>query len=376
MFIPPRCPRQTCPMFEDPQGRWYVRNGYYLPLCRTQPVPRFICKRCGLGFSRQTFRADYYDKKPHVNPRLFELLSSGCGLRQSARLLHLTRRNLEMKFRKIAQHCVRLHYNLLDPIRGKCRVILFDELLTFEGRRNTRPVTVPIAIDHSTMFVLDARTAAAAPSGRMNRSRLAAIATEAKRAGPRRDRSSRAVAEVLATVAKLCAGLDRVVLRSDEKPTYASLARVAFGTQRLDHQQFSSRLRRDAKNPLFRINLTNAMARDNNGRLRRRSWLVSKRRRFLQMQLGIFAMYRNYVRVRFNSDVKQRAASPAMRIGYEHGFFSSEDCVGWRQVFGRLSIHPLEVRTARAIQEVRWTTLTGASSGCPHARGAASPGPI
>ena len=41
-------------------------------------------------------------------------------------------------------------------------------------------------------------------------------------------------------------------------------------------------------------------ARDLNGRLRRESWLVSKARRYLRLQLHVFTAYRNFIRRRIN----------------------------------------------------------------------------
>ena len=57
---------------------------------------------------------------------------------------------------------------------------------------------------------------------------------------------------------------------------------------RAAHERISSKEPRDQRNPLKHINLTNAMARDLNGRLRRESWLVSKARRYLRMQLHVW----------------------------------------------------------------------------------------
>jgi hypothetical protein len=48
---------------------------------------------------------DYRDHRPDLNPKLFELLASGVGLRQSSRVLGLSRRCLELKHRKIGATC-------------------------------------------------------------------------------------------------------------------------------------------------------------------------------------------------------------------------------------------------------------------------------
>ena len=114
MFRPPRCPNSTCPAhqietFPDPE--FYRHIGFYHPKCRARPVPRFQCKECGRGFSRQTFRQDYCDNKPHLNAKLFDLLCSGIGLRQSGRTLKISRRCTELKARKISRHLGRLGHN-------------------------------------------------------------------------------------------------------------------------------------------------------------------------------------------------------------------------------------------------------------------------
>ena len=74
MFTPLRCPNENCKQHAEPEGKFFQRSGSYRAKCRSHAVPRFLCKTCGKGFSRQTFRADYYDKKPHLNVRVVEFL--------------------------------------------------------------------------------------------------------------------------------------------------------------------------------------------------------------------------------------------------------------------------------------------------------------
>jgi len=177
MFLPPRCPYSDCSMHRAPEGRFYYRHGTYRSRARAHPVPRFLCRICRRTFSRQTFRADYRDRRPDLNAALYRLLNSGVGLRQSARLLGLSRQCTEEKFRKIAPHCRGLNLNL----RGQLRLghsFQFDEFETFEGRRNTRPLTVPVLIERETRFVLWAESATIRPRGTMTESRKRAIARE------------------------------------------------------------------------------------------------------------------------------------------------------------------------------------------------------
>jgi transposase-like protein len=346
MFLPPRCPHRTCSSHRLPPPRFFARHGHYRAKCRPWPVPRYRCKSCRRTFSRQTFRADYRDHRPDLNVSLLRLLASGVGLRQSARNLHLSLRCTELKFRKLARHLRRLNLNLRGPLPSGA-VLQLDELETYETRRNTRPLSVPTLIERESRFVLWAEAASIRPRGRMTKTRRALIRAETRRFGPRKDHSRRAVLRTLTRGAAVASELARVILESDEKASYRVMAEQAFGEARLEHRTTSSRLPRTTWNPLFPINHSEAMARDLLGRLRRESWLVSKKRRYLDLGLQVWMAYRNYVRRRFNRD----RFSPAQMLGYVPRRMALGELVSWRQDWGRQSIHPLS-RCAATIEEL------------------------
>ena len=336
VFFPPRCTNTACAMHHDPKSDFYSREGFYQPKCRAHPVPRFRCRACGRGFSRQTFRADYRDHRPGLNTRLFHLLCSGVGLRQSSRLLGLSRRSTELKFRKIARHLRRLNLNLRGPLPPSSQ-LQFDELETYEGRRNTRPLSLPILIERKSRYVIWAESAPIRPHGRMSEARRRAIVEDERRYGPRKDLSRRSVRRTLERGAELAADLRPVELHTDEKSTYPVLAKAAFGAGRLLHSCTNSQVARMTWNPLFAINHTEAMARDLLGRLRRRSWLASKLRRYLDLGMQVWMTYRNYVRKRFNFD----GESPAQKLGFVDRRMTPTEVLSWRQDWGACSVHPL-----------------------------------
>jgi len=335
MFQPPRCPNRHCPQHAAPAPRFFVRKGRYHPRCRPRPVPRFRCRTCRRGFSRQTFRADYRDHRPHLNARVFLSIATGIGLRQTARNVGLTLRCTELKFRKLARHLRRLNLNLRRTLPPGAQ-LQFDELETYEGRRNTRPLSLPVLIERHSRYVVWAEAAPIRPRGKMTKARRRAIQEEERRFGPRKDLSRRSVLRTLKRGADLSGG-EVLLLRTDEKSTYPGLAEQAFGADRLVHVCTNSKLARKTWNPLFPINHTEAMARDLLGRLRRRSWLVSKKRRYLDLGMQLWMAYRNYVRRRFNFD----RASAAQRLGFASRRLRPEELLSWRQDWGRRSIHPL-----------------------------------
>jgi hypothetical protein len=155
------------------------------------------------------------------------------------------------------------------------------------------------------------------------------------------------VRRVLAALARRV-GQGRLVLCTDQKPSYGPIARRIFGDA-LHHETTAGTLVRATHNPLFPINTTLAMLRDNCGRLRRRSWLVSKKRERLQSQLVLFAVYRNYVRRRFNRD--RRDDTPARLLHLLPRNLHREEVLAWRQDWGEHSIHPMSCTADRRVRD-------------------------
>ena len=342
-FIPPRCPRPDCTAHRDPVGRWFVRQGSYQPKCRRSPIPRFRCRNCHLGFSRQTFRYDYRDHAPACNVPLLRLLTSGVGLRQSARLLAIDIHAVQRKLEKLAAVCAALHDNL-SPRLASGRTFLLDEEETFE-QASIWPVTMPVLMEKETWFVVATDAAPIRRLAPLGSARRRLQEESERRHGRRPDGSRASVRRTLRALAQRLDG-GTLVLRTDEKSSYATLVREVFrGAAK--HKTTSGRAPRTKRNPLFPINTTLAMTRDNNGRLRRRSWLVSKRCACLQQQMCLFVVYRNYVRYRFNRDAWND--TPARMLGLLPRALQLREVLAWRQDWGQSSIHPMSSTAQRSV---------------------------
>jgi len=307
-------------------------------------VPRFRCKSCRRGFSRQTFRHDYRDRRPDDNVPLFHLLVSGVGIRQAARLLDMEMRAVQQKQRKMAATLGRMHGNLCPRLPAD-RCWLLDEEETFEGA-SIRPLTMPVLIEEQTWFVVATAVGSIrrlAPPGSARRVRQ----DRDERQRPRRDQSSACVREVLDCLASRVPD-GNLVLHTDQKRSYATIATRVFG-DRLTHVTTAGTLVRDTHNPLFPINTTLAMTRDNCGRLRRRSWLVTKQANRLQDHLVLFTVYRNYVRRRFNHDREEE--TPARLLGLLPRNLRRHEVLAWRQDWGDHSIHPMSPDGTRTVRD-------------------------
>lgn len=263
-------------------------------------------------------------------------------------MLHLSPRCTELKFRKLARHLRRLNLNLRAQLPAHA-VLQFDEFETFEARRGVRPLSVPFLIERHTRFVIWAESATIRPHGRTSERRRLAIEEDERRFGPRRDRSPRGIRRTLGRAnPMLNAGLP-VQLETDEKFSYPNHAQVVFAGRPILHSRTNSKVPRRTWNPLFAINHSEAMLRDLTGRLRRRSWLASKKRRYLDLGLHVWISFRNLVRRRFNFD----ECSPAQLAGFADRRFSFGELVTWRQDWGPSSIHPLSRSGKRAVSRIR-----------------------
>ena len=335
MFTPPSCPSPLCAMHTAPEPRFFQKAGTYLRQSSPFPVQRFVCKACRVGFSSQTFRVDYRDHKPQLNEALVKLMVSGVGLRQSARLLGMTLNNIEKKFRKLARHMGLLHERLMGTFASGSTFLL-DELETFEESRLWKPLTVAYLIDKATSFSVTTKVGTLPPRGKareiIRRDGLPEGSTK------RKSESAKVVRETFEKLAAHLALEARVTLVCDLKRTYPGLAKRALGDRLRAVEAYSSKLLRDTANPLFRINHAFAMARDLTSRLRRRSWLASKKREFLALHLGAILCYRNYIRCRING-VEESAA---MAAGFVDRRLTFAESVAWRQDLGDFSILPVE----------------------------------
>lgn len=327
MFVPPHCPRPACSAHLHPHPRFFRRDGRYRPRCRPHPVPRYQCRACGVRFSRQTFRADYRHKKPHLNPLLLDLLVSCVGQRQAARVLGVARRTVERRFRWLAAHADRFHRNRLERAR-LAGPFQLDELESFEANR-FQPVTVPVLIERATFFIVDVAVAPLRRKGRLTPAQRARRAAHEARHGRRPSRSASAVRAVLASLLPLVPARSPVVLESDRKPLYQVLGRRLFAS-RFVPQTYSAASRRDHANPLFPINHTNARLRHFLSRLRRRTWCVSKTRAALDAHLRIAMLWGNYVRGITN----KTRTTPAQALGIADRPFRAEEVLAWRQTWG------------------------------------------
>jgi transposase-like protein len=327
-FHPRFCPRPDCPSRSSGHRRWCFK-GRFRRSCDGRTVQRFLCLECLRTFSTQTFRVDYRLKKPKLNLSLFGPYISKVTHRQAARVLGCSRRTVAHRLRLLGEHCRSFHrWRLSQAPRklGSSKVFQLDELETFEHSRRLAPVTMPVLIERSSYFILDLETAPLPCRGGLSKADRLRKEERERRFGRRKSGSRGAVERCFDTLANLLAPSSAVRVQTDRKVTYAPILERGFGG-RLVHERYSSKEKRDYKNPLFPINHTLAMMRDGISRLVRRTWAASKLRERLELHAWIWATWRNYVRGITN---KARRVTPAMALGIEEKKWTVAEICAWK----------------------------------------------
>lgn len=324
-FVPSFCPKEDCRAHNGAPFQFHCR-GFYRRACDGLVVQRFSCVTCGRRFSRQSFRLNYRWRLPNIHIELFGLLVSKVTMRQSARLLEISRDTVTRRMRTLGAHCRAFQEEAVRRT-GVEGAFQLDEMETFETDRLVRPVTVPVLIETTSLFVLHAETAPLPPRGRLDAYRQLRKLRDERLFGPRKSRSRAAVESTLLRLKAALPANAYLDIRTDRKSSYRKLIRTHFGHCLNSHAQVSSRDRRNRENPLFGINHTLAMMRDGVSRLVRRSWGASKLRSRLDDHLWIWMVYRNFVRGITVSDTR---TTPAMAAGVAKRRLKVSEVLKWR----------------------------------------------
>jgi len=327
-FEPRFCPRAGCPSRAHPPFRFRFQGRFHRR-CDGRFVQRFLCCHCRRTFSSQTFRLDYRLKRPGLHLELFRDFVSKVTQRQSARIRGCTRRTVARRLELLGRHCQDFHRLVLARKKergGLAGVFQVDELETYEHNRRLKPLTIPTLIERNSFFVVHAECAPLPARGGLNPAWETRKEERESRQGKRRSGSRAAVRRCFQVLREHHDSRLRVQVQTDRKSSYGPLLREQFG-ERFAHARYSSKARRDYRNPLFPINFVFAMARDGMSRLVRRNWAGTKKDLACVRHAWIWIAWRNYVRAITNSapDV-----SSAMALGVSRHMWSIERLLAWR----------------------------------------------
>ncbi len=301
MFIPPFCPRATCPNHGAAHGRWWSHRGsYYTHVFG--PVPRFMCTACRKTFSVQTFSVHYYVKRLVDLAEVERLSSSSMSLRALGRHLACTCDSVQNRIDRLARQGVALHARLrtrADPREDVC----FDGLVSFD-RSQYFPNDIGISITSRSRFILGLTHATTRRGGRMRDDQK-----------EKRDRLySGLIFERKGIERSFRHHLDRLgkerspgprcplVIITDEKREYGRvfarhrLFRDQDEDHRAVHRTVNSQVPRTVWNPLFASNYIDREIRKDRADQRRETTCFARGAANMMARLAVYAVYHNYVK--------------------------------------------------------------------------------
>ncbi len=274
-----RCPRCETSLSVIIKG-YFQRNN--TPAEKRQ---RFLCKSCKSQFSQTSGSLDEGQKRPDLHHPIFMLLISGVSQRRAAKLCSTTQITVVRKLVRMAKFSQAAHAARLSGMRKSVKTAVFDEMEAFEHSK-CKPVAIAVAVEEGSRIILSA-TAASMPA----KGRLAAISR--RRYGKRVDHRKHALGMALATISHVAAA--DLLVKSDQCPRYPKLVRKHLPGA--EHKTFKGRrgcvvgqgeLKGGGWDPLFSLNHTCAMVRDNVKCLSRRTWCTTKRVDRLQCRLDLY----------------------------------------------------------------------------------------
>jgi transposase-like protein len=304
---PPFCPDPGCRFHNNLAQSWpFKKAGFYFRQAKPHRIQRYTCLHCHRYFSRQTFSADYWLKRPDLLPKLLTKTVGAMANSQAARDLGCCPATVDRQLSRLGRHCILFH-RLEMQHAAPPREIAIDGFESFEFSQYY-PFHHHLAVGLPSAFVLGFTDSPLRRKGRMTPSqkrRRRQLEQQFGRPDPKAVEK-----DVTLLFEDVLRGCQEVIVRSDDHHTYRRvLARLGC---RVDHQVTSSKQRRDKDNPLWEINVLDAGIRHGSANHRRETLAWSKRRQRSAERLAVFLVWRNYVQVR---PVKGGESTPAMLRG-------------------------------------------------------------
>jgi len=268
----------------------FKKNGSYTSKSHRQKlVQRYYCRGCESTFSDQTGTLTCGERKPYATQLVMRLLMSGVSQRRCAKIADLHPITVARKLERLGLRAAarNLEESTLDSIEE----VIFDEMETFEHTK-CKPVSIPLAVEKQSRRIIAIGVASMPAKGKL------AKISRAKY-GARDDDRKEALAQVLECVKNAAPGIK--VIKSDMCPRYPNIVKKTFGSQ-VSHLTYKGRrgcivgqgeLKRGGFDPLFSLNHTCAMVRDNLKRLSRRTWCTTKKRGCLKWMLDLYVWCHN-----------------------------------------------------------------------------------
>jgi transposase-like protein len=331
--VPPFCPNSSCRFHRQDRHLWrFVRAGFFVRKHLPGRIQRWRCDTCRRYFSAQTFRTDYWLKRPDLLAPIFWGLVSCSAARQIARQFGVSPETVLAQAGRLGRHSLLFHrrHGHRGPIQEP---VALDSFESFEYSQYY-PTHYHVALGSKSHFCYGFTDTELRRKGRMTSSqkrRRSRLEDQLGRPDP--SSTEKEVAELLRILAPTA---QEMTLHTDEHQAYPrSIRRVRH--LNITHRTISSRAARTPMNPLFPVNLWDLLVRHSGADHKRETIAFPKRRQCAVERMWVFAVWRNFIK---SFSEQKRDASPAMRLGVTDHLWKVEEVLGERLFPERIGLPP------------------------------------
>ena len=322
-FRPRFCPIAGCADHHLPSDRRYryVRNGFYRRKCDRRRIQRFKCKRCGGGFSQQTFSVTYCMKRPDLLEWVSNWVPSGAAMRRVVRCRNGMRSQrpchpstLPRVARRVGSQCLLALEELRRSLPPISEPIVSDHFETFAGmQENALAVATPVGAWSWLVYGLESAW----------HRQATAAAKRKQRVAPTPGSIERSVKRMLDRLIEQMAEGDVLDLVSDDDPNHARAIERHPEGHRIRHAAYPNppgRLKGEPRDEatklrdteLFPVDLLHKLHRNWLADHHRETLAFGKRGEAVMERMAILATLRNLIQG--VSERKNDETTPAMRL--------------------------------------------------------------
>ena len=332
-FRPPHCPWKDCPDHTPTKRYRCSRQGSYVRKCDSRRrVPRYRCPSCQRGFSRQSYAASYYLKRPELLEPVAAGLVAGSAHRQLARSLGCAPSTVTRLSARLGRHSLLVQAEALVELDASVdEPFVFDHFETFVFSQDDR-LAIGTPVGRHSWFVYGLDPAPHRRAGRRSARRAARIRPLPEPVEQTFVHSTRRVLGMLGRLAPL-----GFRLISDDHPAY----RTAAADRRIDHEIHANPPRGDGVDPvrtvkrdqqMFAVDLLHKLLRHSQAHHRRETIAFGRRSNAVLERIALMVVWRNFVkRV---SERRNDAETPATRVGVAARLWSWGDVLARRRFPG------------------------------------------
>ncbi len=343
-FVPPFCPNDRCLYHRSYLRRRWVHDGWHAREAAPHRVRRFRCRSCGRRYSTQTFRTTYWLKRPDLLPRVFKRLIECTSFRQAGNALGVAHSTVLNQARRLGRHCLLFQHEHAPPGPP-------DEPLVLDGLRSFElsqywPFDLNHVVGAKTQFIHGFNLSELRRSGSMTTRQKRRREQLERLHGKPAPQATRKQVEAL--LRRVTGGPCKVELRTDEHQGYVQAVARLKGWS-IKHRRTSSKAARTPQNPLWPVNLCDLLMRHGGANHKRETIAFSKRAQSVLLRMGVFQVWRNFIKGVRERDGK-RSPSPAMLRGLKDRRLSHEDVLEERLFPSRVDLPP-------ELKEIYWERI-------------------